>query len=123
MSSDQPAQQSGASGDKRKIRRASRRLMVRYGVDGPNKTGFTRNISDTGLFIQTNMVVTPGSTLQVQFELLNRQFTIWAKVMWARKVPAQLAQVMQAGMGVKFIDPPEAYTDTYRAWAKSGGIA
>ena len=114
---------SSAQGEnKRKVRRAPRRLMVRYGVDGPNKTAFTRNISDSGLFLQTNMVLQPGTTIQVKFELLNKEFTMWAKVMWARKVPAQLAQVMMAGMGVKFIDPPEAYLETYQAWSKQIGL-
>ena len=112
----------GGGGNKRRVKRAPRRLMVRYGVDGPEKTAFTRNISDTGLFLQTNLVVQPGSTIQVKFELLNREFIMWARVMWARKVPAQLAQVMMAGMGIRFIDPPAAYTETYQAWAKQIGL-
>ena len=122
MSSDQLAHKSGS--DERSVRRVSQRLMVRYSVsNGPNETAFTRNISETGLFIQTNMALTPGSMLEVQLELMKRQFTMCAEVMWVQMVPAQLTHEMQAGMGVNFIDPPEAYTDTYRAWAKSGGIA
>ena len=117
MSSDQLAHKYS---DERSVKRASQRLTGCYGVDGPHKTAFTRNISEAGLFIQTNVVLTPGSKLQVKFELMNRQFTMWAKVIWVREVPDQM---MQAGMGMWFIDPPEAYTDTYRAWAKSVGIA
>ena len=116
------AARSSTGKDNRTVKRAPRRLMIRYGVDGPEKTAFTRNISDTGLFLQTNMVLRPGTTIQVKFELLKREFTLWAKVMWARKVPAQLARVMMAGMGVRFIDPPPAYLDTYQIWAKQIGL-
>lgn len=111
------------TGEQRQVKRTLRRLMVHYGTDATNKTAFTRNISDTGVFLQTNMPFKPGTTIQVRFELMNREFQLWAKVMWARKVPAQLAHVMQAGMGCRFIDPPEAYVDTYKAFARSAGSA
>ena len=43
--------------------------MVRFGVEKPEKTGFTKNLSATGIFIRTNNVMKPGTTLQVQVEL------------------------------------------------------
>ena len=55
-------------GDKRIANRAKRRLMVRYGTSSAEKTAFTRNVSETGLFVQTNQVLKPGSTIQVSIQ-------------------------------------------------------
>lgn len=91
--------------EKREGDRAKKRFKVRYGVDGPERTGFTRNVSPTGLYIGTNNVFAPGTTLLVEVTLEKQSFTMWARVIWAKKVPAQLAHVLDCGMGVCFIDP------------------
>ena len=54
--------------DKRDSHRKPKRVMVRYGTRMPDKMAFTKNISATGMFIQTNSVFKPGSTLQVHLE-------------------------------------------------------
>jgi Tfp pilus assembly protein PilZ len=91
--------------DKRTINRAKRRLMVRYGTSTADKTAFTKNVSETGLFVQTNSVFKPGTTIQVTIQFPDRQFSMWARVVWAKAVPPQLAHVLECGMGVCFIDP------------------
>ncbi|MDH3627455.1 MAG: PilZ domain-containing protein [Acidobacteriota bacterium] len=94
-----------ALGEKRDTDRARKRVRVRYGVDALNRTGFTRNVSPTGLYIGTNSVFAPGTTLQVELKIDEQTFTMWARVVWAKKVPPQLAHVLDCGMGVCFIDP------------------
>jgi Tfp pilus assembly protein PilZ len=102
-----------------RIERAKRRVMVRYGTRAPDKTAFTKNVSETGMFLQTNQVMRPGTTIQVQAEFPDQTFTMWARVVWAKKVPPQLAHVLGAGMGVCFIDPEPEWLEYYKRWAKA----
>ncbi len=109
-------------GNKRKLLRAKRRLMVKYGTTSPDRSGFTKNLSDTGLFVHTNNVFPPGTTIQVQIHFPDRVFSHWARVIWAKRVPAQLAHLVECGMGVCFIDPPSDWLDYYKSWAGKAGV-
>lgn len=104
--------------DKRTINRAKRRLMVRYGTSTADKTAFTKNVSETGLFVQTNSVFKPGTTIQVTIQFPDRQFSMWARVVWAKAVPPQLAHVLECGMGVCFIDPSPEWLSHFKEWSK-----
>ena len=114
---------SNASHEKRVTKRTRRRLMVRYGAGSLDKTAFTKNLSDTGLFLQTNAVLRPGTTIQVEVIFPDRSFTMWARVVWAKKVPPQLAHVVACGMGVCFIDPPADWIEYYHLWARKMGLS
>lgn len=118
----------GATGGREVVRRNSenrvadrrkRRLMVRYGVGKADRTGFTRNLSLTGLYVQTNNVLRPGTTVQVEIVFPERQFSMWAKVVWAKKVPPQLAHILECGMGVCFIDPPPEWAEFFDSWSRA----
>jgi len=102
--------------DKRVINRVKKRVMVKYGTDTADKTGFTKNLSATGIRIKTNNVMKPGTTLQVDLKFPDRSVSLWARVVWAKKVPAQLAHVLDCGMGLHFIDPPEDWADYFSRW-------
>lgn len=102
--------------------RARRRMMVRYGIQKTERTAFTKDISETGLFIKTNAVFKPGTTIQVAIEFPDQTFTLWARVVWAKKVPGQLAHILDCGMGVCFIDPPADWISFCKAWKAKIGI-
>jgi len=106
----------------RKQPRARRRVMVKYGQSTADKTAFTKNLSETGLFLQTNQVFKPGTTIQVQIQFPKETFSMWAQVMWAKVVPAQLAHVLECGMGVRFIEPPPDWKAYFLEWKKAVGI-
>lgn len=108
--------------NKRTQNRAKRRMLVRYGLSTAEKTAFTRNVSETGLFLQTNQVFKPGSTIHVQIQFPKETFSMWARVVWAKVVPPQLAHVLECGMGVCFIDPPPEWIAFFREWAKKAGV-
>lgn len=93
--------------------RARKRLMCRYGVEKPDRTGFTMNLSETGVFIKTNNVFKPGTTLQVELPFPEATFVMWGRVIWAKKVPPQLAHILECGMGVCFIDPSAEWLQFY----------
>jgi len=108
--------------DKRTHSRAKRRMMVRYGLSTAEKTAFTRNVSETGLFVQTNQVFKPGTTIHVQIQFPKEAFSMWASVVWAKVVPPQLAHVLECGMGVCFIEPSPEWIAFFREWKKKNGI-
>jgi len=90
--------------------------MVRYGAQKPERTGFTTNISPTGLHIKTNSVLPPGSLLQIEIKFPEQVFQLTARVIWAKRVPSQLAHRLHSGMGVRFVDPGEDWLDYFRRW-------
>jgi hypothetical protein len=96
--------------------RKRRRLTVRFGVDGPDKTGFTRNISASGLFIQTNLPLPPGTILRMEIAFRDRTFALRGRVVWAKRVPAALAHVIECGMGIRYVQPPADFRDFFERW-------
>ena len=94
--------------------------MVRYGVERPDRMGFTKNISSTGLHIQTNNPLRPGTTIQIEMKFPERTFTMWARVIWAKKVPPQLAHSLPCGMGLQFIDAPDEWLEFCRGLQRAG---
>ena len=108
--------------NKRSEGRARRRVMVKYGLSAADKTAFTKNLSETGLFIQTNSVFKPGTTIHVAIQFPQDTVSMWAEVVWAKVVPPQLAHVLECGMGVRFVDPTPDWKATFREWKKKAGI-
>jgi Tfp pilus assembly protein PilZ len=113
---------SGIREENRKQKRAPKRLMVRFGTRGPEKTAFTKNISETGVYLATNAVYQPGSTIEVTIHFPERTWTFWAKVAWAKKVPANLAHVLECGMGVHFVEPGEEWVAFFTAWKERNRV-
>lgn len=108
--------------NKRSQNRARRRLMVKYGLSTAEKTAFTKNLSESGLFLQTNNVFKPGTTIHVQIQFPQETFSLWARVVWAKVVPVQLAHVLECGMGLQFIDPAPDWKPFFLEWKKKAGI-
>lgn len=119
--SDSGAARSGDGVDKRIAPRARRRLMVRFGPKGPEKTAFSGNISETGMFLRTNVVYAPGTTLHVEIAFPDQKINLWGRVAWAKKVPPQLAHVIECGMGIAFLEPPADWYTFFEAWQKQVG--
>jgi hypothetical protein len=107
-----------AKEDKRGPTRAKRRILVRFGEAKTDRSAFTRNLSETGIFIQTNSISRPGTTIQVELSFPDRSFSMWGEVMWAKKVPPQLAHILDCGMGIRFVDPTPEWRAFYAEWAR-----
>lgn len=88
--------------------RSLKRIKVRYGLEKPDHVAFTKNISPSGIRIWTNRTYTPGSRLRLRLDLPDGPVEAWARVVWAKKVPAILGQTADCGMGLKVEEaPPE----------------
>ena len=92
--------------------------MVRYGVDKTDKTALTKDLSETGINLNTNNVFKPGVTVQVELKFPDRTFNMWARVVWAKKVPPQLAHSLKCGMGLCFIAPSPEWLEYFGEWSK-----
>ena len=88
-------------------RRYRKRVEVRYGVKEPNLTGYSGNISRTGMMVRAIRVFGPGVTLNLELRLPDRTIKLRGVISWAREGSLQLLPTGRIGMGIKFIDPPE----------------
>ncbi len=90
--------------DKRDIKRVKKRLAVRFGIDQANRIAFSEDLSATGMFIKTPNICVPNSKITIEFNVNDCIVQAEARVMWAKKVPANLFHlVKKCGMGVRFI--------------------
>lgn len=91
--------------DQRDIKRIKKRFSIRFGIDEAVRVGFTEDISTTGMFIKTPHVITPNSRIIIRFDLPDAAgVELEARVMWAKKVPANLFHLIKkSGMGVRFL--------------------
>jgi hypothetical protein len=91
--------------DKRNSVRKNRRIQLRYGIDDPIRVGFTYDVSTSGFFIQSSLVVKPGTLLDIELKLPNAsQIRLKGRVQWAKKVPPNLLSlVKKGGMGIRII--------------------
>jgi hypothetical protein len=96
--------------------RVRKRLMVRFGPDGPEKTAFTGNLSENGILLKTNHVYPPGTILQLDVEGPEGHFPLVGRVVWVKKVPLRLAQVMTSSMGLYFKDPGPEWNEFCKIW-------
>jgi hypothetical protein len=108
----------GGRKDTRTLKRAKARVMCRFGANGVEHTAFTKNVSSDGMFLGTNSVLPPGTTIQLMVQFPDRKFTFWATVAWAKKVPPQLAHILECGMGVRFIDPGPEWLAYHEKWKR-----
>ena len=102
--------------EKRPHPRTLGRLRVRYGVQTIDRSAFINNASLSGAFLKTNSVFKPGTTMQVEFEFPEQKLALWAQVVWAKKVPLQMAHILHCGMGVRFINPGPEWVELFARW-------
>jgi hypothetical protein len=98
------------SGDKKtRLVRLRRRIRIRYGVGEPEFTGYSGNISRSGLMIRALRVFEPGTVLDLEVLMGETSWRIKGKVRWAREGNVRLLQTGRIGMGVQFIAPPAKF--------------
>ena len=102
----------------RKQNRARKRLMVRYGEETPDRTAFTQNLSDGGMYVKTNNVLPPGTEVTLEIQTDEGTFVLQGVIAWAKRVPANLAHLLHAGMGIRLTQPPRAWIEFCDRWKK-----
>ncbi len=94
--------------EKRRTRRFTRRLRVRFGEHELGQSGFTSDVSATGLFVVTSSPVNLGQRLHVEVGIdTNRRLLFEGVVARLNIVPAELRTVVKGGFGLRFLTGPE----------------
>jgi len=90
-------------------------------VDGRRYSGVVLNLSQGGLFVQTNADPGRGSALRLELNAPEAQKSIpvSAKVVWKRAVPPQLRYVARGGVGVEIQHADESYYVLLARWMRS----
>jgi Tfp pilus assembly protein PilZ len=94
--------------EKRRHRRHARRLKVRFGVTDLEQSGFTGDVSATGLFVVTGAQPKIGSRIHVEVTLMDQQ-KLYLEAVVARLtvVAPELRQIMKGGFGARFLTGAE----------------
>ena len=106
--------------DDRRAYRSLKRVTVRFGMEKPQYTGFTKNLSTTGIFIKTPKVFKAGTVLQLNLRVKDLSIDMQGRVVWAKVAPPKLALVLESGMGLHFIDPSNEWVEFCHSLKKPG---
>lgn len=104
--------------NRRVSERVFTRMRVLYGLREPDTEGRALNVSAAGVFISTPRPHLPGTNLHLRLLPPGAESVdVRGTVRWGQRIPPQLAEVVQPGMGVQVVSPPDAYFDLLVALA------
>jgi Tfp pilus assembly protein PilZ len=99
--------------DKRIFTRKKRRLTCTYDVDGIKSSGFTYDLSHTGIFVCGMRMPRIGSVIEVTLEITKgekvERVPVIGRVVRAFRVPPALAQSVPNGFAVEIGGLNEGY--------------
>lgn len=96
--------------ERRSFARKKRRFLVEFSLLGANCTGFTYDVSPTGIFVRSIRLPNPGTFLTANLHLSEgRRIIVRGKVVRSFRVPASLARMVPSGFSMKLSDTPEDY--------------
>jgi Tfp pilus assembly protein PilZ len=94
-----------------RAKRHPRRVALSFeeiGAKTPQKIrGYSTNISLTGIFVATTQLLPVGTRLKIELEDGSVRIPLEGVVTRVQKVPPELRTVVQIGMGLRFLTPPE----------------
>lgn len=89
-------------GEKRGAARTRRRLIVDFNTPLSKTTGFTHDVSRSGLFIRTIQIPKIGNFLRAVLHLPDgRHLPIEGTVVRSHQAPSQLRALVPSGFGLK----------------------
>ncbi|MGH9364940.1 MAG: PilZ domain-containing protein [Thermoanaerobaculia bacterium] len=97
--------------ERRKFERKKRRLTVEFQWNNHESTGFTYDISPTGMFVRSVRIPGLGMRLKSRLLLPNaKPVHLVGTVVRALRVPTSLARAVPSGFGFRMVEqPPEEY--------------
>lgn len=90
--------------ERRQTKRKARRVQVKFwgAQDTEPRSGYTINVSPTGLFVGTNRPLPPGRKVRLSITLSEREVQLDGTVVHAARVSPLLQRLRPSGMGVRF---------------------
>jgi Tfp pilus assembly protein PilZ len=94
--------------EKRRNRRYSKRFKVRFGLKEFTSTGFTNDVSATGMFVVTTSLLTIGQRVHAEVTM-DEDLKLYFEGDVARLtlVAPELRQIMKGGFGLRFLSGTE----------------
>lgn len=101
--------------EKRSAPRIRKRFLVHYGENGLERSGFTADVSTTGMFVVSSTLPALDTRLHLQVFFGEGDFTYFeGRVRRHRLVPVELRSIEKAGFGVEFLTPAQLLADQLR---------
>ena len=97
---------------KRNVLRVHRRFKVHFSSQcgSFNHTGFSENISPTGLCISSNHLCEVGQQIWLKVFLDHETYEVVQSVVtWRRKAPAEFQMAVRHGMGIRITQASEKW--------------
>lgn|SRR5690606_3702551 len=94
----------GMSSDKRESKRIPARFQVDFHSDGHFLIENATNVSEHGIFIQTDQPKKKGTLIELEFSLpdSNEKIKVLGKVMWVNPFRKDSDKNYNPGMGIRF---------------------
>ena len=96
--------------ERRTFARKKRRFLVEFNLQGASCTGFTYDVSPTGIFVRSIRIPLPGTFLTANLHLAaGKRIAVRGKVVRSFRVPPALARLVPSGFSISLSDTPEDY--------------
>ena len=93
----------GKAGNRRRNKREKKRLKVRFWNDELDASGFTADVSETGLFLATSHNLSIGTRLHLEIELPDGPYMAEGMVVRRKTYPQYARGMYKSGVGVRLI--------------------
>ena len=96
--------------ERRAFARKKRRFLVEFDVNGALCTGFTYDISPSGIFVRSVRLPDPGTFLTANIHLPdNKRVLVRGRVIRSFRVAAALSRLIPSGFSIRLQESPEDY--------------
>ena len=83
---------------------------MEYNLRGAQCTGFTYDVSPTGIFVRSVRLPDPGTVLTAHIHLPEgKKIEVRGKVVRSFRVPPALSRVVPSGFSIRLANTPEDY--------------
>jgi Tfp pilus assembly protein PilZ len=89
---------------------------VTFGIDRLDRRAIAENISEGGLYLNTNEVAKPGTKLILRIEFPEGAVSLRGDVVWAIQVPEHERERFMCGMGIRFLEPSPEWEAVFQRW-------
>jgi hypothetical protein len=96
--------------ERRGFARKKRRFLVEFDLRGASCTGFTYDVSPTGIFVRSVSLPDPGTLMTANLHLPEgKRVTVRGRVVRSFRVAASLSRLIPSGFSIRLSESPEDY--------------
>lgn len=100
----------GRVAERRSFARKKRRFLVEFNLRGSACTGFTYDISPSGIFVRSIRLPDPGTFMTANLHLPDgKRVLVRGRVIRSFRVAAALSRLIPSGFSIRLSESPEEY--------------